>query len=348
MGRQFPFLRGLAILFILVNHSIVMSLWAADRLGLPWPAPVLSEVMIVLQQIGLITVPIFLFLSGAFFAYGVQNRPIRGSFRIVWKNVLGVLWPYLIWAIVFNLMVSFLLGEHFTPLQFLKNILVGYPYSFVPLLLFFYVLAPFLVWGMKRIPALTLLAFLIYQLFLIVEENPGIMGFAFPLWAHYFAPLVIREPLSFWAVFFPLGVFYQIYARSLVPWLRKTVVPIVIGLVVFAVLGDLHDLRVIVFPMAKYIVPLFFILLIPLIQRKTSPAFLWVEAIGKRSYGFYLLNLVVINLALLALQAVFPWILGQYLLIVPLLFLLALYVSWGLMRLVELSPQRNISRYIFG
>jgi len=348
MGRQFPFLRGLAILFILVNHSITMSLWMAERLGLQQPGVFLYDVMVVLQQIGLITVPIFLFLSGAFFAFGVQNRPLKGSFRMVWQNILGALWPYLIWSIFFNLMVSVLLGEHFTPAQLAKNILVGYPYNFVPILLFFYALAPFLVWGMKKVPAWTLLVVLFYQVFLIIEENPGMMGISFPAWAHFFALPVIRQPLSFWAVFFPLGILYHIYARQLLPFLRRYAVLWIMGLVIFMVLVDLHQLQLIVFPLAKYIMPLFFITLIPLIQRKISPVFQWIEAIGRRSYGFYLLNLIVINLALLALQAVFPWILGQYLLVTPVLFLLALYGSWGFMRLVELSPQRSLSRYVFG
>jgi peptidoglycan/LPS O-acetylase OafA/YrhL len=348
MGRQFPFLRGLAIFFILVNHSISMSLWMAGQSGLPQPDHILYSVMVVLKQVGLITVPIFLFLSGAFFAFGVQKRPLKGSLRVVWQNILGALWPYLIWTIVFNLMVSFLLKEHLPLAQFLKNILVGYPYNFVPLLLFFYALAPFLVWGMKRFPALTLLAVILYQVFLMVEENPGVFGLTFHELTRYFALPVVRQPLSLWAIYFPLGIFYQLYNRSFSDFVRRYAVVIIICLAAFVVLGDLHELDFIVLPWANYLVPLFFVMLIPLIQRKVSPVFLWLEAIGKRSYGFYLLNLIVINLVLLGLQALFPWLLEQYLLLVPFLFFLALYIPWGFMKLVELNPRRNVYRTMFG
>ncbi len=320
----------------------------AERTGLSQPDHLVYAIMIVLKQIGLITVPIFLFLSGAFFAFGVQNRPLKGAFRVVWQNILGVLWPYLIWTIVFNLIVSFLLKENIPPLQFVKNILVGYPYNFVPLLLVFYILAPLLIWGIKRFPAITLLVVFLYQLFLIVEVNPGLWGFALPSWAHYFALPVVRQSLSIWAIFFPLGIVYQLYSRPVIGFVRKYAVVILICLVLSAVLDDLHQLGVIVFPTTNYLFPLFFILLIPLIQRKVTPVFLWFEAIGKHSYGFYLMNLIVITLTLLGFELFFPWMLQQYLLLVPILFLLALYIPWGLFKLLEISPQRKISRYLFG
>lgn len=348
MGRQFPFLRGLAIIFFLVNHSITMSQWMAERSGLSQPGHFLNTLMVILKQAGLITVPIFLFLSGAFFAFGVQNRPIKGSLRVVWQNILGALWPYLIWTILFNLMVSFLLKEHLSLVQFLKNVLVGYPYNFVPLLIFFYALAPILVGGMKRFPGITLLVVILYQVFLIVEGNPGVYGITFQGWTQYFALPVVRQPLSLWAVYFPLGIFYQLYIRSLTDFVRRYAVAIIICLAAFVILGDLHELNIITLPWANYLVPVFFVLLIPLIPRKTSPAYLWLETIGKRSYGFYLLNLIVINLVLLGLEAIFPWLLDQYLLLVPLLFLLALYIPWGFMKLVELFPRRSVYRCMFG
>jgi peptidoglycan/LPS O-acetylase OafA/YrhL len=348
MGKQFTFLRGLAILFVLVNHSITMSLWMAERSGLSAPGRVLYDLMVVLKQFGLITVPIFLFLSGAFFAFGIANRSNKGTVRIVWQNILGALWPYLLWTCFFNLMVLFLLKESITPLQFIKNILVGYPFNFVPLLLFFYVLGPLLVWGMKRSPAISILVILLYQVFLLLEENTGYFGIFLPEWAHYFALPVVRDPLSKWAIYFPFGVFYQLNSRSFSGQSRKFAVPIAFLLIAIAVLGDLHELHIIVFPLANILMPFFFILLIPLVTRRASPVFLWVEAIGKRSYGFYLTNLIALTLTLLGLKVIFPWLLEQYVVLVPLLFIIALYVPWGLMKLLEMSPKRVVYHYVFG
>lgn len=348
MGRQFTFLRGLAILLVLVNHSITMSLWMAQRLGLPQPDLFLYRVMVVLKMAGLITVPVFLFLSGAFFAFGLQNRPLIGAYRMVWQNVLGALWPYLIWTILFNLMDSYLLGEHYSLIQFIRNILTGYPFNFVPVLIFFYILAPFLILGFRRFPAVTLLLFLFYQFFLIVEENPGIMGLPHPDWMHIFALPVLRSPLSFWAMFFPLGVLYQRNVRVMSDFVRKYAAAIIACLVIFIVLGSLNELGVIAFPLGKYLVPAFFILLIPIVQRNATPLYLWIEAIGKRSYGFYLTNLIALTLTLLGLQIIFPWLLEQYIVLVPFLFVMALYIPWGLMKLLEMSSKRVVYRYVFG
>jgi fucose 4-O-acetylase-like acetyltransferase len=64
--------------------------------------------------------------------------------------VLGlrhILVPYVIWSAVFYLVVYLLQGEQYTVFEYAKNLAVGYPYHFVPLLVFFYLIAPLIVRG---------------------------------------------------------------------------------------------------------------------------------------------------------------------------------------------------------
>jgi probable poly-beta-1,6-N-acetyl-D-glucosamine export protein len=348
MGRQFPFLRGLAIIFVLLNHSVTMSLWMANRLNLPYPEKTWLGIMSILQIVGLITVPIFLFLSGAFFAFGLNKRPLKNAYKMVWQNILNVLWPYLIWTVLYHLVMYFLLKETLTPFLFIKYILVGYPYNFVPILLFFYAVAPILIWCLKKYPVITLIAVFAIQAFLAIEENEVYPGLMSPAWMHYLAPPVIRQTLSIWAIFFPLGCYFQLNNQAVSTFLRKYKWAVIGAFAASFGLVVLNVLNVIVLPVAGIIEPIFFVLLIPIIQRQISPIFQWVEAIGKHSYGFYLANLIIMTLVLFGLKTLLPFLLQQYLILIPLLFILALYIPWGLMKLFESPPQSRISRYVFG
>jgi peptidoglycan/LPS O-acetylase OafA/YrhL len=348
MGKQFQLLRGFAILFVLVNHSIAMSYWMADKFGYALPNRIENILLVIFKQTGMITVPIFLFLSGAFFAFAIQNRPIQGAFRAVWKNVITVLWPYLIWSILFYLLVGVLLGESYTFTGYIKNLIVGYPFNFVPLLIFFYITAPFMVWIARRWPAPVLAFTLVYQLFLANVNVPGTLGFAFPDWARYLTPPVVRESLSLWAFFFPFGVVYYQHQQKLSAVMQKLAPLFLVGGLAFYAMNVLHELKAINFPIALILAPLFAIMLTPVIRRDIVPFYRWVEDVGKKSYGLYLSHLIIITLLLFVLHTFFPWLLEQYLLLVPLLSFSALFIPLGIMRLLEIPADRTIYHYVFG
>ena len=60
MSRQFPVIRGIAILYVLLNHSITMSLWMASRFNYQPPSQALNAVLVSLQEVGIYAVPAFL------------------------------------------------------------------------------------------------------------------------------------------------------------------------------------------------------------------------------------------------------------------------------------------------
>ena len=110
----------------------------------------------------------------------------------------------------------------------------------------------------------------------------------------------------------------------------------------------LNALALISFPAAKHLFPLFIILLAPVIDRQQIPAVKTVENIGRRAYGIYFMNLIVLDLLLLALTALFPGVFYYYWLILPPLFLLTLLIPLGVMKLVERIQNPPIYRYVFG
>jgi peptidoglycan/LPS O-acetylase OafA/YrhL len=59
-------------------------------------------------------------------------------------------------------------------------------------------------------------------------------------------------------------------------------------------------------PLAEVFAPLPLMLVLPLIQRKAIPLVSWFETLGKRSYGLYLTNLLVITLLVALVKAAHP------------------------------------------
>lgn len=348
MARQFPLMRGIAIILVLINHSITMSIWMADRFGYAQPPQVLMPVLVILKQLGLFSVPIFLFLSGAFFAFASQNRPLGSAYRAVFKNLQGVIWPYLVWSLMFYLVMALLVVEQAQPLQYLKDLIIGYPYNFVTLLIFFYLVAPLLVRATRRQPILVLAAILLYQIFLKAVADPATIGVTLPSWSQYLTLPVIRYPFSLWGIFFPLGMVYHQHQRMMNALPQKAAYLILGGTLILFALDVLTEMNILHLPLAAILCPVLGMLLTPKIRRDAVPNYPWFESVGKRSYGLYLTNLIVITVVLFAIHLVFPWLLEQYLLLVPVLFVIALYLPWGLMRLMEYSPQRVAYRYIFG
>ena len=347
MNRQFPAFRGLAILLVVINHSVTLGLAAAREAGLIVPS-VEKIILIGLKEFGIVAVPIFLFLSACFFVYGAQGKTIRQGYSLVVPGLIHTIFPYLIWSLVYYLAVFLLNGEKYSLLGLAKNLLVGYPYNFVPILVFFYVLAPLLVWLARRYPLVMLAAFLIYQFFLIAALRPDITGFTLPGWTNFLVVPVLKLPLAIWGIFYPLGLVYGLHGSKITPWVKKTwwaFAAASFGLYVLALLTQISVIQV---PLAEVLAPFFAIFLLLVVQRKAFPLVKFFETLSKRSYGLYLTNLLVLTLLIALVKTAFPAFLQLQPLLVPLLASITLTVPVWIMGLFERVPGRVVYRYVFG
>ena len=245
-------------------------------------------------------------------------------------------------------MVFFQFDERYGPFGYVKNLLTGYPYHFVPLLVLFYLLAPLLVrvgrrWGWLVIAVIGLL-----QLTLINVLHPGALGFTLPSQAQGLVPPVIGRTLADWAIYFPLGLVFGLNAKRMLPSLQRLKWLFATGTVVFFVLGFLHFSSVIKLPLAGYLAPLSFVLFAPSIKRDWIPGARRLETIGKRSYGLYLTHLIVLDLVLWGIQALAPGLFNFQLLLLPVLFIVALEIPLLVMDGMARSPSRVVYRYVFG
>nr|NIT61515.1 acyltransferase [Fodinibius sp.]NIV16108.1 acyltransferase family protein [Fodinibius sp.]NIY30095.1 acyltransferase family protein [Fodinibius sp.] len=150
MNRQFVALSGIAMMLIVINHSIQMGLEYTQASGVELPPPWALTTLEIIQALGNFAVPIFLFISGAFIAYAARGEPPRLSWKFIRSGLIHILLPFLIWSLVFYVILFTNRGTLYTPFEYIRNLLVGYPFHFVPLLVFFYLISPIIVLVGKR------------------------------------------------------------------------------------------------------------------------------------------------------------------------------------------------------
>jgi fucose 4-O-acetylase-like acetyltransferase len=340
MNRQYSAMSGAAIVLIVLNHAIHFGLQASPASG-PWP-----YILTVLQALGGFAVPAFLFISGAFLSYSAG----RLSPEFIKTNLGRLLWPYLIWSLLFYGLVFVVGAERYSVAGYAKNLIVGYPYHFVPLLVFWYLSAPLLVKIGRRHAWPLLVGIAAYQAVLLVGRYPDLFGVpGLAPWAKLVRVPVLATPMSDWAVFFPLGLVVSMHDRELKPRLmgRRLLMALLTGSLLC--LGLLDAFRMVSAPWARFVAPLPLMFVLPVISRDAIPYWRGLEALGKRSYGIYLSHFIVINLAAYAVSALGLAAGIGAVLVYPALLIVAIGVPVLMMDVLTRPVSvRRVYRHLFG
>jgi len=348
MSRQFPALRGLAIALVVLHHSVVMATTYPPSLGYPPVSGIVYWLFLLLQELGVFAVPAFLFISGSFVAYAARGTAARFTWKAVWRTISRILWPYLLWSLVYYVVLYVVRGDRKALLGVVKDLLVGYPYHFVPLLVFYYLISPVLTDLARRWGLAVLVVAWLFQLSLLNLIHPGALGFAFPEWVRAVVPRYYNQAFADWAVYFPLGLVCGLNARAVVPWVRKLRWLLLAATGGFFVLHILSAASIAHFPLAGYLAPVAFVLFSLVLGRKATPAVRRFEQVGKRSYGLYLIHLSVIWLVAAVAGVVAPWPLGSYLVLAPTLLVLSMGTPLLLMKAAASWLPGRVYRVIFG
>lgn len=348
MSRHFPALRGIAILLVIINHSVTLGLQFARNQEITVP-PWQKFILISIKELGIFAVPLFLFLAASYFVYAAQGKNLKSMFRLIPNNLMYIALPYLIWSLLYYLLEYVLFNKQQTMIGYAKSLIVGYPNNFVPLLFFFTLLAPFLIWISRKAAWLVFLLFLSYQSFLVVLLRPDIFGEVIPNWANVFALPIIRLPIALWGIFYPLGIIYGLNSEAFKKQIGKSptfvfvITLLMLGLAISTQLGFTN------LPIIEIITPLFGLLGLLVINRDQIPFARFFERLGKRSYGLYLINLMIINILYFLLIAIgFKQILSFQILIVIVVGAITLFLPLLLMEGVEKKAGRLSYRVLFG
>jgi len=347
MFKQAAVFRGFAIFLVIVDHTIAMGQLGLGRINLP-PGTLLSTVLNVLASFSPFAVPIFLFFSGCYINYVLEKRDFKASYKIIFTTITSVLWPYLIWSCLFYIVIFLDGGQSFSILGYVKNLIVGYPYNFVPILIFFYLISPLLS-KIRGLKALFIVGFFfLYQIFLIYLLDPAILGFSNIKFMQFLAVPVLKDTLRTWGIYFPLGF----YIKSImhISDSHKKVVSICLGIATLIIV--MINLVATIFnyqwPWVKYIVVVPFILLSVLWEREKFPFYKAFERLGKRSYGLYLINLVIFDLSILIFTPILLINSDLMVLYFIILFAITIFLPVLLMDWIEKILNRKVYRFVFG
>jgi probable poly-beta-1,6-N-acetyl-D-glucosamine export protein len=348
MYRQIPALRGIAIIIVILNHAIYYSDFTGSEPAVYPFGNIANSVLTALGHLGIFAVPTFLFLSGCFFAYAYQDINSGNHFRRVWKSLRFILIPYLFWSILFYVMLFVIQGQTFTAPEYIKNLFVGYPYHFIPLLVFFYLISPILVRAGKQHGLIILAVFGLYQAFLLYLANSDLSSGPVMEWLKYFRVPVLYSTFAEWGIYFPLGVIAAINAKKILPILKKYLTLIFVAIILLFAASTYNLLFLNNFPFLDYIVVLLFVISLPAIRYDKIPFVRQLDKIGTKSFGLYLMNLIVINVMLAELKIFAPDIIKHEILLSTVLFVLGLFIPLFLMNVSARLPFRRFYKVAFG
>lgn len=129
--KYFDILRGIAIIFVIINHSYS---------GNPLAGTLKEDLYLLIRQLVIPAVPIFLALSGYFLARK-QLYNLRDYYGFVFSHSFRIWLPMVIWSIPLLLMSN----HHYYFLTILNLLIGGYSiYYFITLIIQYYIMQPVL------------------------------------------------------------------------------------------------------------------------------------------------------------------------------------------------------------
>lgn len=369
MVKKLLYLNGLAVLTVVLNHSIswcfIALFWWTNRyraVSVPNFDQLGSTIYYlfrVLEQLLIFGIPAFLFVSGFFlaFAAGRGQAPLR--WNVVLTRVKNLLIPFFIWSVII-LVLDMALGRELSATKFLLLIFTGRaadPFYFIPVLIQLYLISPLMVpFARSHWKTLLLITGMI-QAVTVLLRYPVMLNLNLPL----LEPLIAND-YSFlfpgYIFFFTLGMVVGFHNTAFKEWLYPRRWQL-LGLTGIAFLAGVIEWEWILKASGQdwigpsetsidQIYAALFLLTYLAFESVEFPFIRQLNFIGARSYGIYLIHTIALVFTAKAVYHLIPQLLG-----LPLLFLLLLMASslglpLILMEIVNRSPLRRYYALVFG
>lgn len=368
MSKRFLLLNGLAIINVVVNHSIgwtyVAMFWWVHRYT-PLTSPNFSQlyspdyfILRVLEQWIIPSIPAFLLVSGFFVAFSAGRKKAL-EWNYVLSRIKYLIIPYLIWSaimIIFNVLQN----TTYTPAQLLRIIITGQAaeaYYFVPLLITFYLLSPLFIrlvhWDWKKF----LLFTATLQILTKLVNYPLIIGLDIP-----FAPLFsflnsgwLFVGHVFW---FTFGLVIGSHQNEIKEYFFRIRWFLLILSMAFFIVGVIEWEWLLIQSGQSWIGPqetlvdnfysiAILAAFIGFINTRI-PFSKKLEELGPKSFGIFLAHSLFLAVAARGIYHLLPQILGFPLIFFVILVLVGLFIPLLMMNLTIKSFLRPIYTYLFG
>lgn len=334
---------------------------------LPVSAPVYDQVgslsyywLRLVEQIVVVAIPAFLFVSGYFMAFSTGRRD-NVTWKQIWGRVKMLLIPYIFWTLL--VWISKLLqGETYSLAGYAVMFFTGRTtpaYYYVPLLIQYYLLSPFIIPFAKNKWVLLLILTGIIQLSLQLSQMlvllNGVQGVPdFVRWLA-FVPKWFFLARLFW---FVLGVVVGFHIKEFKQFLARFKWVFLVTAVVCIPLGMMEWEAIIRFSGQDWlahretildsIYSLAFIFAFFAFTNVVLPLNKQVSDLGVKSFGIYLAHIPVMEFTARGIYLLAPWLLGIQVLFQPIMVVFGLGIPLLMMAVVNRSPARRYYSYIFG
>jgi peptidoglycan/LPS O-acetylase OafA/YrhL len=371
MVRRLLYLNGLAVIGVVLNHAVgwgfVAKFWWVHRY-LPVTSPNFDSLgdisyyaMRAVEQLIIVSIPIFLFVSGFFIAVATGRNRTTVDWALVLNRIRNLLIPYVIWS-VFVFLLGFIETRTFLPLgEYLSRLVFGRTYDvfyFIPLLVQLYLLSPFLVPLAKNKSGLLLVGTGLLQFLVLVLRYGAILG-SDSTWLEelsFLLPSWFFPGLIFW---FSLGIVVGFKLSQLKEFLAQVDKRIFLALLVSLFFAGMFEWEMLlrlsgedwIGPRDTLIDALYsgvFILTFISFDRIKYPLTSEIGALGTKSFGIYLVHAPVLEYSARMIYHFTPFLLAYQVFFLPLLISLGLGIPLLLMSIVKKSPAKFLYSYLFG
>lgn len=368
MTRKLLFLNGIAIIFAVYHHSIYWSVTAINYWGhlfVGGPTPellstpnIFSLFLRITDQIAGVAVPAFLFISGFFYSFSLNNQTIPQSYRIIQKRILYLLFPYMIWS---TIMVVFHMieGKSYTVLELIRVYLLGEadaPFYYVPLIVQLIFISPFLLKAIKNSPVVAIsIAFLLQ----VLSSVP---------WYFKILKITPPPPLNFLDLFknnyifsnlfwFVIGMITFAYREKVIFFFKKYRLGWLILILFLIIFGQYEIQKLMTLSgkiwinsqpdiLTKWLYLLLIMTFVFILEKVNPPPI--IELIGTKSYGIYLSHIITIEICARLIYHLVPYLLGQTILFLGILVFVGIGIPLFVMRLSRLSLFKAAYSYLWG
>ncbi|HZD11475.1 MAG TPA: acyltransferase [Candidatus Binatia bacterium] len=363
MFRRLLLLNGLSILGVVLFHAsgwgfVAMFGWAERYASFVPPnyAPTntLSYAALrVMEQAAVFSIPAFLFVSGVFIAFAAGRQGKTISWHVVRARIRSLIIPYLLWSALL-LSLDAAQGHVLSPLNYLLALLTGQAnpaYYYVPLIIQFYALSPYLVPLARKHARALLVVTAIIQLTVQLLYYPDFTNLELPL---VLVPKWLFVTRVFW---FSAGIVAGFNLKFLESRLPRWRWPLLVGALLLLVIGVVEwqaitnaaggwvDHRETFVDTLYSLVVILTVLAFFQHKHRFADA---LDDLGAHSFGVYLVHSPVMEYAIRIIYHVAPLFLAYQVILQPLLILLGLGVPLGLMAVTNRTSVRRFYKLGFG
>lgn len=367
MIRRLLLLNGVAIMGVILFHAagwgFTAQLFWADRYNAV-PAEQIGTfpyyVLRLIEQLIVFSIPAFLFVSGFFIAFATGRAHKTISWKVVGSRTRDMIIPYTLWTMVywglFLLEARFLDGRRYALTEYVQMYLTGETdpaYYYVPLLIQFYLLSPFLVLWAKARPVSLLVVTGLIQLAVQGQYYPSLFGV--DLAYTDVVPKWLFVTRIFW---FSLGVVAGFHVKPLQERLVRyrrglaltALALIPLGMIEWeimqAISGELWLQHRETLLDSLYALAVIFAFL-GYYQTKLRYA-RTLDDLGSKSFGIYLVHTIAMTYVARIIAVRFPAVLAYQPLFLLVMIVVGLAAPLLLMAVVNRTPLRPYYKYIFG